>query len=117
MYKRNTLVCKHCSNLNLLRPKTDQLPTDHFLRDNRIPSRPIVCPILSKTKCESCFGYGHTRSYCRRIHFPKVGCKFVENPNPFLDATPLVYLPRTPSCSPPCSVHEDEDLHDEEILN
>ena len=111
MYKRNTLVCKHCSNLNILRSKTDQLPTNHFLRDNRIPSRPIVCPVLSNTQCESCFGYGHTRSYCTRI-LGRIHCKRVSSvkPNPFLEATSLVYLPTTPSCSPPSSVHEDEDV-------
>jgi hypothetical protein len=117
MYKTNTLVCKHCSNLNVLRSKTDQLPTNHFLRDNRLPSRPIICPILSKTQCKSCFEYGHTRSYCTQNVFPKLGYKLMKKPNPFLDTTPLVYLPTTPSCSPPSSVHEDEDLHDEEIRN
>jgi hypothetical protein len=113
MYK--TLVCKHCSNLNLLRSKTDQLPTNHFLRDNRIPSRPIVCPVLSKTQCESCFEYGHTRSYCTRILYPKYRRKLVVKPNPFLESTPLVYLPTTPSCSPPSSVHEEDDFDDGEI--
>jgi len=56
--------CPHCSNLNRSRKSLDLLPTDHFLRESRDPSSPIVCPELKNTQCQLCFKMGHTRSHC-----------------------------------------------------
>jgi hypothetical protein len=42
----------------------DLLPVDHFLRESRDPSSPIVCPELKNTQCQLCFKMGHTRSHC-----------------------------------------------------
>ena len=56
--------CPHCSNLNRSRRSSDLLPTDHFLRESRDPSSPIVCPELKSTQCQMCFKMGHTRSHC-----------------------------------------------------
>jgi hypothetical protein len=56
--------CPHCSNLNRSRRSGDLLPIDHFLRESRDPSSPIVCPELKSTQCQLCFKMGHTRSHC-----------------------------------------------------
>lgn len=56
--------CPHCTNLNLNRRSSDLLPVDHYLRESRDPSSPIVCPELKKTQCQMCFLFGHTRSHC-----------------------------------------------------
>lgn len=56
--------CPHCTNLNRSRKSSDLLPTDHFLRESRDPSSPIVCPELKSTQCQMCFKMGHTRSHC-----------------------------------------------------
>lgn len=56
--------CPHCSNLNRSRRASDLLPIDHFLRESRDPSSPIVCPELKNTQCQLCFKMGHTRSHC-----------------------------------------------------
>ena len=120
MNQKNVIVCRHCFNLNLLRSKNEQLPTNHFLRDNRIPSRPIVCPVLSKTQCENCFRFGHTRSYCTRILGHRRNQPYIPTkPNIFLQSATNIqevvsteFVPTTPSCSPPPSVHGDEDEHE-----
>ena len=56
--------CPHCTNLNRSRRSSDLLPVDHYLRESRDPSSPIVCPELKKTQCQMCFLFGHTRSHC-----------------------------------------------------
>jgi hypothetical protein len=56
--------CPHCSNLNRTRRSGDLLPVDHFLRESRDPSSPIVCSELKSTQCQMCFALGHTRSHC-----------------------------------------------------
>lgn len=56
--------CPHCTNLNRSRRSSDLLPVDHFLRESRDPSSPIVCPELKSTQCQMCFVLGHTRSHC-----------------------------------------------------
>ena len=56
--------CPHCSNLNRSRRSSDLLPVDHFLRESRDPSSPVVCPELKSTQCQMCFKMGHTRSHC-----------------------------------------------------
>jgi len=56
--------CPHCSNLNRSRRSSDLLPIDHFLRESRDPSSPVVCPELKSTQCQMCFKMGHTRSHC-----------------------------------------------------
>ena len=56
--------CPHCSNLNRSRRSSDLLPIDHFLRESRDPSSPVVCPELKSTQCQMYFKMGHTRSHC-----------------------------------------------------
>jgi hypothetical protein len=139
---KSNIVCTHCANVNSLRPDNDQLPTNHFLRDNRDPRRPIVCTVLLNTQCESCLLYGHTRAYCSNVQDrPKfvnrsipsfVGGKHdLSGANIFLgnhisrntsfnsgvnrfSTVHLghTFIPTTPSCSPPPSDDEFDTLDD-----
>lgn len=63
-------VCKHCVHLNKKLPLESQLPTNHWLRDNRDPCKRFTCPVVLKSRCECCFNKGHVAFWCTEKEKP-----------------------------------------------
>jgi hypothetical protein len=61
---KSKVECKHCAYLNKARRSDDQLPTNHWLRDNRDPCKRFLCPVMLATKCTRCSKRGHTEYFC-----------------------------------------------------
>jgi len=77
-------VCKHCVHLNKSLPLESELPTNHWLRDNRDPGKRFICPVILQTRCEWCHKKGHDAFWCAE----KPRCSrfntFSSNPEPLL---------------------------------
>jgi hypothetical protein len=101
------------------------------VKGDRDLRRTIVCPVLLQTQCEVCFSFGHTRSYCTasppfQLHQYKKKEWISTQPNIFLNPSKKevvnlsenVFLPSTPSCSPPPSDGEESfDVQDVDAEN
>ena len=57
-------VCKHCVHLNKSLPMEAQLPTNHWLRDNRDPCKRFTCPVMLQSRCDCCLKKGHVEFWC-----------------------------------------------------
>jgi len=57
-------VCKHCVHLNKSLSLEEQLPTNHWLRDNRDPCKRFTCPVVRQSICDCCWKKGHVEFWC-----------------------------------------------------
>ena len=63
---KSKVECKHCVHLNKRLSLGSQLPTNHWLRDNRDPCKRFICPVMLKTRCGSCNKMGHADFWCTK---------------------------------------------------